>query len=451
MPTTKRFRVALSFPGEKRDYVSRVADALAEKLGRDAVFYDKWHEDDESYINFRVDLESNYHAQADLVVPFLCKDYAQKEWCGIEWRAILDLITRRPDIIMPLRFDMTKIVGLYETVDRHLDVSNLSSSEAAKKILARLSALDKQKSAQDEPILTESPEINQQQYQAFLLATRKQIEVAFTTPEKVATLLRQKFLAYQDWLPILDAHALSEKLTSAEYQGQLGSVFQAIREVVQVGLKQLVKASNYIEINELINNAEMILTSLLLFSAQKNVWLESANHQNSPHLTIRNQDLGCAELAAAARIQATPRYVYNPEEVEIQGKYAVSKFDLETGIGKGDFLVEEVSRKLWQKMFAKSSEDKCDLTKLRQHIKVALKPSKKIQDKKNCYLVINLKDKDAPIADEVFRRKLEAALPELPMIFLDETDESARYVLADEDLMIELYNFYEMIDNHAPQ
>jgi hypothetical protein len=41
--TSKRFRVALSFPGEKRDYVRQVADALAAKLGKDRVFYDDYY------------------------------------------------------------------------------------------------------------------------------------------------------------------------------------------------------------------------------------------------------------------------------------------------------------------------------------------------------------------------------------------------------------------------
>ena len=34
---TKRFLVALSFPGEYRDYVSQVAEALAKSLGKDKV------------------------------------------------------------------------------------------------------------------------------------------------------------------------------------------------------------------------------------------------------------------------------------------------------------------------------------------------------------------------------------------------------------------------------
>ena len=41
--TEKRFKVALSFPGEHREYVLSVAEALSEKLGRDAILYDTWY------------------------------------------------------------------------------------------------------------------------------------------------------------------------------------------------------------------------------------------------------------------------------------------------------------------------------------------------------------------------------------------------------------------------
>ena len=40
MPGRKRFRVALSFPGERRPFVEAVARRLAERVGKDRVFYD---------------------------------------------------------------------------------------------------------------------------------------------------------------------------------------------------------------------------------------------------------------------------------------------------------------------------------------------------------------------------------------------------------------------------
>ena len=40
---TRRFRVALSFPGEHRERVEKIAEALAGRLGRERVLYDRWY------------------------------------------------------------------------------------------------------------------------------------------------------------------------------------------------------------------------------------------------------------------------------------------------------------------------------------------------------------------------------------------------------------------------
>ena len=42
--TSKRFRIAFSFAGEKRDYVAEVARILAEHFGENEILYDKFHE-----------------------------------------------------------------------------------------------------------------------------------------------------------------------------------------------------------------------------------------------------------------------------------------------------------------------------------------------------------------------------------------------------------------------
>ncbi|MCF7732058.1 MAG: hypothetical protein K9N23_10235 [Akkermansiaceae bacterium] len=40
----KRFRIAFSFAGEKRDFVSKVAALLAVRFGEAAILFDKYHE-----------------------------------------------------------------------------------------------------------------------------------------------------------------------------------------------------------------------------------------------------------------------------------------------------------------------------------------------------------------------------------------------------------------------
>ena len=41
---SKRFRIAFSFAGEKRNFVAQVAGILAKRFGEDHVLYDKYHE-----------------------------------------------------------------------------------------------------------------------------------------------------------------------------------------------------------------------------------------------------------------------------------------------------------------------------------------------------------------------------------------------------------------------
>jgi tetratricopeptide (TPR) repeat protein len=135
---TKRFLVALSFPGEYRDYVSQVAESLAEALGKNKVFYDQWYTAELAQPDMDVLLQSFYHDHSELIVPFLGADYERKEWCGLEWRAIKDLIKQRQSKdIMPMRFDNAQIPGFYGTVG-YVDLKNHSPKEAAELILERL-------------------------------------------------------------------------------------------------------------------------------------------------------------------------------------------------------------------------------------------------------------------------------------------------------------------------
>src|ERR1035438_233403 len=114
---TRRFRVALSFPGEHRGRVEKIAEALAGRLGRDAILYDKWHRGEFARPALGVYLPDLYRHESDLLVFFFCKEYAKKPWCGLEWRAALDLIAHQQyDQLMLLRvddIDIAEIPGLY--------------------------------------------------------------------------------------------------------------------------------------------------------------------------------------------------------------------------------------------------------------------------------------------------------------------------------------------------
>ncbi|MDT4332035.1 TIR domain-containing protein [Methylomonas sp. MS20] len=133
----KRFRIAFSFAGEKRDFVQQTARILAERFGEEKILYDEYHEEEFSRARLGRYLPRFYHDESDLVVVVLCQDYLQKEWPGLEWDAIFDLIKkRRDDDVMLTRFDRAEIAELYDAGYTELD--DKSPEQFATKILRRL-------------------------------------------------------------------------------------------------------------------------------------------------------------------------------------------------------------------------------------------------------------------------------------------------------------------------
>lgn len=134
----RRFAIALSFPGEVRAHAEPIAMRLARELGRHRIFYDRFHEAELARLNLDLYLQALYHDHTDLIVVFLCKDYDTKEWCGLEWRAIRDLIKQRQRDIILLRLDDATIPGVY-SIDGHIDLRTKTEDEVAALILQRAS------------------------------------------------------------------------------------------------------------------------------------------------------------------------------------------------------------------------------------------------------------------------------------------------------------------------
>ena len=89
---SRRFDVALSFPGEHRDVVEKVADLLAATFREDRVLYDKYHDAEFARLELNTYLPALYRKESELIVIFLCPEYAAKLWCRLEWRHINQLI-----------------------------------------------------------------------------------------------------------------------------------------------------------------------------------------------------------------------------------------------------------------------------------------------------------------------------------------------------------------------
>jgi tetratricopeptide (TPR) repeat protein len=136
--SAKRFRIAFSFAGEKRDYVSKVAAILAKQFGEAAILYDKYHQPEFSRSDLAFYLPDLYEKEADLVVAVFCPDYENKEWCGLEWNAIYGLLkARKVGEVMLTRFDRIEGMGLHGLAG-YTDLDDLTPRQAADGILERL-------------------------------------------------------------------------------------------------------------------------------------------------------------------------------------------------------------------------------------------------------------------------------------------------------------------------
>jgi hypothetical protein len=141
--TDLHFKVAVSFPGEKRRYVSRVVDALRGSLGKDTVFFDYDYQAQLARPNLDTLLQQIYRDQSDLVVVFLCAAYAEKQWCGLEWRAVRDIIKSRQDErVMFVRFDDATIDGVL-SIDGYIDGGSNTTKQVADFILTRVAELER--------------------------------------------------------------------------------------------------------------------------------------------------------------------------------------------------------------------------------------------------------------------------------------------------------------------
>jgi hypothetical protein len=84
--------------------------AFGGEQGKARIFYDAWHEG--SIIGYASNrkLQDIYATESDLIVPFFCQDYLNKQWCGVELRAIEQLLFDREfDRVLPFRFDHVEI------------------------------------------------------------------------------------------------------------------------------------------------------------------------------------------------------------------------------------------------------------------------------------------------------------------------------------------------------
>lgn len=119
------FEVSLSFPGDVRDYVESVAKHLERQIGPKSYFYDNNYKAQLARPSLDVLLQDIYRKRSKLIVVFIGEKYQEKKWCGVEFRAIKDIIfNKQHEKIMYVRIDTGEVEGIFS--DRRIYRCNAS-------------------------------------------------------------------------------------------------------------------------------------------------------------------------------------------------------------------------------------------------------------------------------------------------------------------------------------
>jgi hypothetical protein len=139
--TTHQFDVGLSFPGEARPLVAGIASELNSMLGHDAYFYDANYTSQLAGPGLDRLLQDIYRNRCKLIVVFIGTDYQKKDWCGLEFRVIEEIILKRDlDRVMYVRIDDGEVAGVFAT-DGYIDARQYDAATIARFIQERLLAM----------------------------------------------------------------------------------------------------------------------------------------------------------------------------------------------------------------------------------------------------------------------------------------------------------------------
>ena len=138
MSTLKRFAIGFSFPGAVRNRAKAIADILSATFSQDRILYDYYHAAEFARANLDTYLQNLYKNETELVVIFICHAYNQREWCGVEWRALRSRLNKKDyDSIMFLKVNDGEPDGYFGNVDGSIDITTKSDDEVADLILQR--------------------------------------------------------------------------------------------------------------------------------------------------------------------------------------------------------------------------------------------------------------------------------------------------------------------------
>lgn len=129
-----KYDVALSFAGEERDYVQKVANSLKNRI---KFFYDQFEDVDLWGKDLFTHLDEVYKKDARYCVMFISKNYAKKLWTNHERQSAQErAFEENKEYILPVRFDDTEIPGIRSTVG-YIDGSVTSPEQLADMIIEK--------------------------------------------------------------------------------------------------------------------------------------------------------------------------------------------------------------------------------------------------------------------------------------------------------------------------
>lgn len=123
------YEIVLSFAGEDRNYVEKVAEFL--RTREVALFYDEYEEAALWGKDLHEHLHKVYSGSARYCVMFISKYYAEKVWPTHERRSAFEkAIEAKHEYVLPARFDDTEIPGLHKTI-KYVDLRTKSPDQLA--------------------------------------------------------------------------------------------------------------------------------------------------------------------------------------------------------------------------------------------------------------------------------------------------------------------------------
>lgn len=147
------YDVVLSFAGEDRKYVEKVASFL--KKSGIKLFYDNYEDVNLWGKDLYQHLDNVYQNKGKYAVVFISDAYAKKLWTSHELKsAQARAFADSEEYILPARFDETEIPGIRKTIG-YVDLRELTPTQFAKKIIKKLGDIEPENFLPDKLLFVE--------------------------------------------------------------------------------------------------------------------------------------------------------------------------------------------------------------------------------------------------------------------------------------------------------